>query len=70
MAEARRGMGRGLAAILAVSDEGAEERPELRELSVEHWLAPERRVLVYLGSSARVTTPPAELSMTLPHIAM
>ncbi len=35
MAEARRGMGRGLAAILAVSDEGAEERPELRELSVE-----------------------------------
>src|SRR3954468_20087753 len=35
VAEARRGMGRGLAAILAVSDEGAEERPELRELSVE-----------------------------------
>jgi ParB family chromosome partitioning protein len=28
-------MGRGLAAILAVSDEGVDERPELRELSVE-----------------------------------
>jgi ParB family transcriptional regulator, chromosome partitioning protein len=35
VAEARRGMGRGLAAILAVSDEGVDERPELRELSVE-----------------------------------
>ena len=36
MAEARRGMGRGLAAILAVSERrGAEERPELRELPVE-----------------------------------
>jgi hypothetical protein len=44
--------------------------PLMRELSVEHWLAPERRVVVYLRSSARVTTPPAELSMTWPHIAM
>ena len=35
MAEPKRGMGRGLAAILAVADEGARERAELREVAVE-----------------------------------
>ena len=35
MAEPRRGMGRGLAAILAVADERARERAELRDVAVE-----------------------------------
>jgi ParB family chromosome partitioning protein len=35
VAEARRGMGRGLAAILAVSEERSDGGPELRELAVE-----------------------------------
>ncbi|HSD81909.1 MAG TPA: ParB/RepB/Spo0J family partition protein [Solirubrobacteraceae bacterium] len=35
MAEPKRGMGRGLAAILAVADERARERAELRDVAVE-----------------------------------
>jgi hypothetical protein len=35
VAEPKRGMGRGLAAILAVADEGARDRAELREIAVE-----------------------------------
>jgi ParB family transcriptional regulator, chromosome partitioning protein len=35
VAEPKRGMGRGLAAILAVSDERARERAELRDVAVE-----------------------------------